>query len=173
MTAVLVVMAGRAGTGKSTLAKLLVTQLRGVYIRLDAIVLGMLDAALTDDVPRAAGIGYDIAQEVARENLELGVPVVVDGIHATHERREGWRDIAASCGAQIRYVETYLADEAEHRRRVEARTSGGVAYPGPAWEAIQEMPYEAWDETRSGERLAVDMSDADKALASAVSYVRM
>jgi predicted kinase len=167
----LVVLAGRPGTGKTTLAKRLMMELHGAYIRLDAIVLPVLGAALTDDESRAAQTGYEIAREVARENLELGVPVIVDGLHATHARRQEWLEVAASTGAQLEYLETYLSDEREHRRRVEERTSGESGYLGPSWARIQTMAYEPWDEACSGERLALETSDVDSALAAAISYL--
>jgi predicted kinase len=167
----LVVLAGRPGTGKSTLAKRLAMELHAAYIRLDAIVIPVLDAGLADDESRAAQTGYEIARGVARENLEIGVPVIVDGLHAAHARRHEWLEVAASTGAQLEFLETYLNDEREHRRRVEQRTGGESAYPGPSWDNIQTMAYEPWDETRSGERLALETSDADSALAAAISHL--
>jgi predicted kinase len=38
----LVVIGGRPGTGKTTLARLLVTELRAAYLRTDAIVIPIL-----------------------------------------------------------------------------------------------------------------------------------
>ena len=80
-------------------------------------------------------------------------------------------EVAASTGAHLEYLETYLSDEREHRRRVEQRTSGKSEYPGPSWDNIQTMAYEPWDEARSGERLALETSDADSAVAAAMSHL--
>jgi predicted kinase len=168
----LVVVAGRPGTGKTTLAKRLAAELHAAYLRIDVIVLPMLDAALTDDEARGADIGYEIARGIARENLANGVPVVVDGLHAAYARRQGWREVAAATGIRVEFLETYLSDEREHQRRVVQRTSDGSEYPGPSWDTIQKLAYEPWDETRSGERLAVETSDADSALAAAIRHLR-
>ncbi len=168
----LVVIVGRPGTGKTTLAKRLTTELEGAYIRLDAIVVPMLDAALMDDEPRAAQTGYEIAREVARENLEIGVPVIVDGLHATHVRRQEWLEFAASTEARLEFLETFLSDEREHRRRIKRRTSVAESgYPGPSWDKVQAMTYEPWDESRSGGRLALETSDADSALVAAIGHL--
>lgn len=167
----LVVIAGRPGTGKTTLAKRLTTELEGAYIRLDAIVVPMLDAALMDDEPLAAQTGYEIAREVARENLEIGVPVIVDGLHATHVRRQEWLEFAASTQARLEFLETFLSDECEHRRRIERRTGTESGYSGPSWDKVQAMTYEPWDESRSGVRLALETSDVDSALVAAIGHL--
>lgn len=170
--AILVVLAGRAGTGKTTLAKRIVKELGGSYIRLDAIVCPILDAGLTDDSLKAAETGYQVASELARENLALGVSVVVDGLHASHGSRDRWLHLAADVGARLKVLETRLNDAAEHRRRVEVRTGADSGYVGPSWDNIQQMTYETWDEQRSGRRLTVEMSDTEAAMAAAIRYIR-
>jgi len=114
---------------------------------------------------------YAIASELAAENLDLGRAVVVDGLHATHERREAWAGLATSAGSRLEYVETFVSDEDEHRRRVELRSSGEAGYLGPSWDEGQAMPYEPWDEARPGPRLVVEMSDVDVALAAVVTHL--
>ena len=170
--ALVAVVVGRPGTGKTTLAKRLTRELRGAYIRIDAVVGPILRAALTEDESSAAVIGYAVAREMARENLEAGVPVIVDGVHATHPRRQAWLDVAASTGAQLKFLETFLGDELEHRRRVEQRGSGESGYLGPSWHEIQAMTYESWDNTRSGPRLALETSDTEATLAAAMRHLR-
>jgi predicted kinase len=167
----LVVLLGRPGTGKTTLAKRLAAELRGAYIRRDAVVGPMRGGGLTREESRAAEVGYEIARAVVQENLEVGVPVVVDGVHATHARRQGWSAVAETCSADLCYIETYLADEREHRRRVERRSSGEAGCLGPYWDEIEALVYERWDEPALGMRLAVETSDADSALAEAVQHL--
>lgn len=169
--ALLVVIVGRPGTGKTTLAKRLTRELNGAYIRIDAIVGPILRARPTEDVG-AVRVGYEIGREVAQGNLELGVPVIVDGLHATHTRRQQWLDVAASTRAHLEFLETFLSDDDEHRRRVERRSSGESGYLGPWWHEVQAMTYEPWDDSRSGSRLAIETSDADSALAAAMSHLR-
>jgi predicted kinase len=166
----LVVLAGRPGTGKTTIGRLLACRLQAAYLRTDVIVGPMLRAGLTEDVEGAARVGYDIAGEVATENLQAGVPVVVDGVNATHERRALWRDVSGAAKARLVQLETTLPDGAEHRRRVDSR-GAGVGYIGPTWEQIVEMRYDVWHEATDGPRLVVDMTDTDAALAACLAHV--
>jgi hypothetical protein len=55
-----------------------------------------------------------------------------------------------------------LADEVEHRLRVEHRQAGG--YVGPTWEQILDMKYDEWSEEIDGRRLLVETFDTDAAL---------
>lgn len=168
----LVVLAGRPGTGKTTIGRLLAGRLRAAYLRNDVIVGPMLRAGgLTEDETGAARVGYDIACEVAAENLHLGVPVVVDGVHATHERRALWRGVSAATRARLVHLETTLSDGVEHRLRVDSRQASEVGYLGPTWEQILEMSYDAWSEPIDGPRLLVDTYDTDAALAACLAHV--
>lgn len=168
----LVVLAGRPGTGKTTIGRLLAGRLQAAYLRTDVIVGPMLSAGLTEDEAGAARVGYDIACEVATENLHAGVPVVVDGVNASHERRKLWRDVSGATGARLVQLETTLPDGAEHRRRVDRR-GAGVGYIGPTWEQILEMRYDVWHEATDGPRLIVDTSDTDAALAACLAHVAL
>ncbi len=167
----LVVLAGRPGTGKTTLGRLLAGRLPAAYLRTDVIVGPMLRRGLTEDEEAAAHVGYDIACEVAMENLRAGVPVLVDGVHATHERRALWRDVAEATNARLVQVETTLSDEDEHRRRVDKRQAPGVGYLGPTWEQVQAMRYDPWSKGTDGPRLLVETSDIDAALAVSIAHV--
>jgi predicted kinase len=164
------VLAGRPGTGKTTLGRLLAGRLQAAYLRTDVLVAPMLRAGLTADEDGAARVGYDIAREVATENLHAGVPVVIDGVNASHERRALWRDVAGSTQARHVQLETMLPDREEHRLRVDRRASG-VGYVGPTWEQILSMEYDVWHEPTDGQRLLVDTSDTDAALAACLAHV--
>jgi predicted kinase len=86
------VIGGRPGTGRTTLARLLVAELRAAYLRTDAIVIPILRGGLAAYEWQAARVGCDVAREVAAENLQAGMAVVIDGVNATHERvRRGER----------------------------------------------------------------------------------
>lgn len=166
----LVVLAGRPGTGKTTVGRLLAGRLRAAYLRTDVIAGPMLSSGVTDDNARAGRVAYDIARDVAIENLRLGVPVLVDGVHATRERRAIWRDVSESTGARLVQLEMILSDAVEHRLRVERRQTDG--YIGPSWEQIIAMEYDAWSETADGLRLVVDTADTDVALAACLDHVK-
>ncbi|GAB3761599.1 hypothetical protein [Microlunatus parietis] len=50
------------------------------------MVVPILASQQIDEASTAA-IGYDICAEVAAQNVEAGLTVVVDGGNATHDRR--------------------------------------------------------------------------------------
>lgn len=166
---VLVVLAGLPGTGKTTIGRLLARRLRAAYLRTDVIAGPMLLEGLTVDSSEAGRVAYGIACEVATENLRAGVPVVVDGVHATHERRALWRGVSEATQTRLVQLEMTLADEVEHRLRVENRQARG--YVGPTWEQILDMRYDEWSEAIDGRRLLVDTFETDTALARCLTHV--
>ncbi|MBY9075847.1 AAA family ATPase [Nocardioides sp. WL0053] len=166
---VLVVLAGLPGTGKTTIGRLLARRLRAAYLRTDVIAGPMLLEGVTEDTAEAGRVAYGIAREVATENLRAGVPVVVDGVHATHERRALWRGVSEATQSRLVQLEMTLEDEVEHRLRVEHRQARG--YVGPNWEQILDMNYDEWNEAIDGSRLLVDTFETDAALACCLTRV--
>lgn len=149
----LVVFAGRPGTGKTTLARLLATELKAAHLRLDTIEAAVLRSDLAP--PPLGLVGYFVAVEVAVSCLWVGTSVVVDAVNPGAAARNGWTDVAESAGASLRVIELSLSDPVEHRRRVEERRSDRQGLLVPTWAQVQSREYELWDETRDGARLAV------------------
>lgn len=166
--AVLVVLAGLPGTGKTTVAKMLAKRIRAAHLRTDVIAGPMLRSRLTEDPASAGRVAYDIACEVATETLQAGVSVVVDGVHATHELRAQWLGISNEVGAPLIQLETRLTNEFEHRRRVERRRASG--HLGPTWQQVQATNYHPWDDTLDGRRLIVDTSDSEAAVTACLAH---
>ena len=170
--ALLVVLAGRPGTGKSTLGRLLTPELGAAYLRADAMVMPLLRGGLTVDPSEAARAAYGVAHEVAAANLQLGTAVVFDGVNATHEQRAAWVLVAKRESADLLFLETTLSDPEEHRRRVDQRQRGAEGYLGPSWDSMQTQPYDPWNVDHYGPRLVVDMSDTGAGLHLVLSRVR-
>lgn len=166
---VLVVLSGRPGTGKTTIGRLLAGRLQAAYLRTDVIAGPMLVDGLTEDKARAGRVAYDVAREIAIENLRAGVSVLIDGVHATHARRALWRDVSETTDCRLIQFEMTLTDGGEHRRRVESRQSQG--YIGPTWKQILGMEYDDWSEARDGRRMIVEAFDTEAALAQCLAGV--
>lgn len=166
---VLVTFAGRSGTGKTTLARTLASDLRAAYLRIDAIETALVRARVAEG-PVGAG-GYVIAHAIARGNLLLGTTVVVDAVNPVSDARRGWRDLALECDVPLVVFETTLTDRDEHRRRVSARRPDLADQSVPTWEQVEACDYEIWDCERDGPRIAIDMADTELALATVRSLL--
>ncbi|WP_299440948.1 AAA family ATPase [uncultured Phycicoccus sp.] len=151
----LLVVSGRAGTGKTTLAKALCQRWKTCYLRVDAA-----EAALGPTGLRAGTEGYAVIHELAVSNLLLGLDVVVDAVNPVPAARSGWREASDRAGARLVHVETSLADGAEHRRRVEGRRADIPGHVAPSWDDVIGDGWVPWDEARDGVRVLVDTRNA-------------
>jgi predicted kinase len=146
---VIVVIGGLPATGKSSIAIALARRTATPYIRVDRIEQAIVARSpLTHPL---GPVGYDIAHELALEQLQLGLDVIVECVNPLAITRDGWMGTAATASAALIEVEVNCADEAEHRRRVETRTSDVEGLAKPTWRAVVER-CEPW--TR--ERLVID-----------------
>lgn len=171
-TPLLVVLAGRPGTGKTTLARRLAAALSAAYLRIDAIETAVVRFGLAQ--PPVGPIGYGIAHELAAANLDLGHSVVIDAVNPVPEARAGWHRLTGRLTTRPRVVvlETVVADQAEHRRRVEQRRPDLPDQIVPSWHEVSSGEYEPWDDARDGNRHVVDMTDIEVGVARALAIVR-
>ncbi len=163
----LVVLAGRPGTGKTTLARRLGAELSAAYLRIDAIEAAVVRCALTEHP--VGLVGYVVAHELAAGTLSLGTPVVVDAANPVPEARSGWRSLAGT--AQLVVFETTLSQLEEHRRRVVARTPEMAGQVVPSWDQVENGAYVPWDESRDGPRHMIDMLDTEHGVRAALRHL--
>lgn len=163
---VLMVVSGRPGTGKTTLAKEVCRRWKACYLRVDAA-----ETALNRTGIEVGIAGYAVVHEIAVANLQLGITVVVDAVNGVPEARTAWHATAGRAHARLVLVETSLADVAEHRRRVESRLADIPGHMVPTWHDVQNDGWTAWDEDRDGTRLLVDTNDARAAVQAVIAHV--
>lgn len=159
LTATLTVISGRPGTGKTTLATSLARRLRSCYLRVDAAETALRRTGLPVGIE-----GYAVIHELAVSNLLIGVDVVVDAVNAVPEARAGWREAAHRGRARLLQVETWLPDQLEHRRRVEARTADIPDHQVPSWGEVESQAWSPWEAERDGPRTLIETSDSHQAL---------
>ncbi|MFI6129013.1 AAA family ATPase [Micromonospora sp. NPDC051141] len=162
---VLVAFAGLPGVGKSTLAVRVGAALRAPVLPVDPVERALGHYGLVGDVPGMAA--YGAVAGLAEVQLGLGLSVVIDAVNPVASARGLWHDLAERSGVPLRVIEVHCGDEAEHRRRVEARPAGGQA---PAtWE--QTLVRRAEYEPLIGPRLVVDTAVAGDPLPGILAYL--
>jgi predicted kinase len=141
----LIVLGGLPGTGKTTIAKVLVARRAATYLRVDEI-----EHALMRDGDPGTNIGpagYFVAYAVAASNLKLGNVVIADSVNPVPESRQGWRQIAqAAGGVPLLEVEVICSDKTEHQRRVESRTADIEGFALPTWAWVKALDFALWTE---------------------------
>ena len=162
----LIVFGGLPGTGKTTIARELTRRLAASYLRIDTIEQRLREAGL--EVVGATG--YVIANALAAENLLIGRTVIADCVNPVAASRNGWRDTARRCSAQLIEIELICSNVAEHRRRVESRDVDVSGHKQPTWDDIVNRAYEPWDR----EHLVLDTAadGVDRLTDRAEAYVR-
>ncbi len=145
---VLYIFSGLPGTGKTTLAQKLSTSLRAVYLRIDTIEQTLRELYNSP----VEGEGYQLAYQIAADNLQRRVNVIADSCNPIELTRTLWMGVATTAGVDYLNIEVICSDPDEHRHRVESRA---VTVPGlvlPTWEKVVNREYSPW----SSGRLVVD-----------------
>ena len=161
----LIVFSGLPGSGKTTLARALASQLRVTYLRIDTIEQTLRNGGLAE-VGKA---GYEVAIALARSNLALGNWVVADCVNPLDESRQAWQGAAEAEQRSLLNIEVVCRDVAEHRRRVETRAADVPGLRPPSWQSVLDHDYQAW----TGERLTLDSSRLSPAEAVRIIVSRL
>jgi predicted kinase len=139
---VLVVVGGLPATGKSTIATALALRTSTPYLRVDRIEQAIVAwSALSHPL---GPVGYAVAHVLAREQLELGLDVIVECVNPTALTRDAWVGTAGAAGGVLVEVEVICSNQDEHKRRAETRGSDVEGLAKPAWAAIVDREYEPW-----------------------------
>ena len=156
----LVVLGGLPGTGKSTLASVVAERLGAMHIRIDTIEQAMRDAGQDITGPE----GYLVARDVARENLRLGLPVIIDAVNPIAYTRELWHEVATATGTRLVEIELVCGDSIEHRQRVESRTVDIDRLRLPTWQDVLDREYEPWTTAYAIDTAGRTVDDCVKAI---------
>ena len=147
LCAVLIVISGLPGVGKTTLAAALARRIRSTHVSVDAIEDALLSAGCEPGWTTGVA-AYEAARAAAEQNLALGQTVVVDAVNDSDGARQTWRRAATSTGAVLRFVLLRPPRPEEHQRRLRDRTRPLLHVPEPSWDRVVEraLAYEPWSD---------------------------
>lgn len=135
----LVLLRGKPGTGKSTLADALGAALRAAVIDKDD-VKDVLDARYRDE--HIGGMTYEVMLRVVERCLSIGTSVVCDSPLTYPDLYGRAIAMAERHGAEVRVFRTVCSDREEWRRRLETR--GGM--PDHRTKSLEDVdPQERYD----------------------------
>ncbi|WP_421931974.1 AAA family ATPase [Phenylobacterium sp.] len=162
--ATLIVLSGPPASGKSTLARRLAQESGAVWLRIDSMDQAIRESGVVPGDLK--DVSYRAAYAVARDNLRLGRDVVADSVNDMKLTRDAWRAAGLAAGARVLEVEVLCSDPAEHRWRVENRTSEVPGLVLPDWAAVTAAAPHPWDR----DHLTVDT--AGRGLEDCVQLIR-
>jgi predicted kinase len=168
----LVVFGGLPGTGKTTIARELASQLGAVHLRIDTIEqalrnCGVLVGHSMEDA------GYRVAYALAADNLCIGRTVIADSVNPLSVTRDAWLEVARRSGVKAVEIEVVCSDENEHRKRAETRKSDIPGLRLPTWQEVITREYHAW----AREHIVIDtahrsVKESTKSLQEAIAAQR-
>jgi predicted kinase len=157
----LIVFAGLPGTGKSSLARAVARELRALYLDKDTIkdaVIAVARELKIEQGPDLAGpASYELLVVQARDNLSLGLSVVLDSPAGYRRFREQVSELAKARKASLKLVECICTDESLLRQRVEERGRELPPYRARDWADYQSN--RARFEGLTERRLVVDTAE--------------
>ncbi len=130
----LIMFKGFPGSGKSTLSRALSRQLHWPLIDKDDV-----KDMLSELVPDADGLAYDVMLNIVRRQLLQGLNVICDSPLTHLVTYEQAQHITQKTHADLAIVECFCSDERLWSERVNARKSYGLpSHHMIDWETIQE-----------------------------------
>jgi predicted kinase len=141
----LIAFSGLPGTGKTAVSQELARRLKATYLRVDTIEQALRSCGTLENV---VAEGYEAIYRVAEDNLHLGLTVIADSVNPIEITRQAWTEVARQANVRLINVEVVCSDDAEHRRRVETRSSDIPDLILPTREEVKSREYHPWAEPR-------------------------
>jgi predicted kinase len=130
-----IVMRGYPGTGKSTIARLLATALHAPLI--DRDIIRQMAVDFFGDLPQVGQFSYELMFALAREQLRLGLSVVVDTPLTYRTTYEQCKELAKTFHAHMLVVHCQCPPEVQ-KRRLEGRKGKVSEFQITSWEEWEQ-----------------------------------
>ncbi len=127
----LIIMRGYPGTGKSTIARTLASALHIPLI--DRDILRQTCVHVLGDLPGIGHLSYELMFALAREQLRLGVSVVIDTPLTYHTTYEQAQHLAYTFHIPLLVVHCYCSEELQ-RLRLEGRRGQVSTFQITSWD---------------------------------------
>ncbi len=114
-------MSGVPGSGKSSIAKELASQLKAVVLDHDVTKSAILESGVSES--KAGAASYEVIKALSKRLLGQGASVIVDSPCLYEELLTHGIRAAAEYNAKYRYVECNFSDLEELDRRLRSRSS--------------------------------------------------
>lgn len=128
-------MRGFPGSGKSTIARLLAASLHAPLI--DRDILRQTAVDVFGNVPQVGHFSYELMFTLAREQLQLGLSVVVDSPLTYRRTYEHCLDIAQAVNIPMLVVHCQCPQEVQ-KRRLEGRKGQVSNFQITSWEEWEQ-----------------------------------
>ena len=140
--AVLIVISGLPGTGKTTVAERVARRVGAAHLSIDPVEDALMGAGFPPGWQTGVA-AYEAVRAMAELTLRTGTSVVVDAVNDSEPARETWSRAAAAAGAEVRWFVITVADETTHARRLADRVRDFAHLAEPTWEQVQRLRRES------------------------------
>lgn len=130
-----IVMRGYPGTGKSTIARAIATALPAPLI--DRDIIRQMAVDIFGDLPGVGHFSYELMFALAREQLRLGLSVVVDTPLTYHTTYKQAKELARAFHIPMLVVHCVCPPEVQ-KRRLEGRKGNVSEFQITSWEEWEQ-----------------------------------
>lgn len=118
------------------------------------------------------GEGYDAIVNLARENLNLGLGVIVDTVNPLRLTRKSFGDLAKESNANLLQFEFKTNNLLLHKKRIGQRKADIVGHNLPTWNKVLNIEYEEWDESADGLATVIFTDNGENAFSECLDTIR-